>query len=250
MNNDRKGSFKSPNFNHKDKQLSERLQGVLNKNRSLPNIGTSFNNEEKQEEENKSGLQQAKEKIQEKATAKIIEKATGGLVQGQLAEEAAKLARKGMEKRFKKYKIYLIAGLSSFAIVLIIIMGIIAGKEDNSSSKANVNYVTGAISEEELINQLIFYGYCNSRENCKSKGIYKFYVKLKQEYDKYENYNSKYATTTNSKYNYKNYKTPINTALIIETINYYQEKGLVNDYYLEEETETKKKSFFEKISEL
>ena len=46
MNNNMSGnSFKSPRFNNKDKQMSDRLKSLMAKNRSLPNTGTSFNNE-------------------------------------------------------------------------------------------------------------------------------------------------------------------------------------------------------------
>lgn len=236
-NNSNKGNFKSPNFNnHKDKQLSERLQNVINRNRSLPNTGTSFNNEENQEQ-NQNALNRAKEQVQTKATAKAITAATGGLINGKIAEEAAKLALKGLEKKKRKIKLYLIAAGTSIGLLFFIFIGIFAIANDNTSKKSSLQYTTGEITEDELIDELMYYGYCNSKAECKTKGSYTFYKDLKEVYDYYYNYNYKMAKLNQPpdlivvSGRYRNFKTPINTALLLETINYYQKQGMSFDYY-------------------
>lgn len=197
-----------------DKTTPQKLQNIGRNNRSFPPIGgSSFSNQEEED-----GL---KEKVQDKVGGKAITAATGGAIHGKTAEEVAKLARKtgalDMVNPLKKYKWYLIGGSTFFIFLFILVIIVIPSAFDDKSinHKAATPYVNDEISDDELINELIFYGYCTKSGDCKKTGIYKYYEKLK-EINK--DYSKECGTTTKLG---EKCGVQLNTSLIIETMNYY-----------------------------
>lgn len=199
-----------------DKTTPSKLQNLGNKNRSIPPLGgSSFSNSETEEKEDT-----LKDKVQDKAVGKALTAATGGAVNGEVAEKIATVARKSglLENAsfFKKYKIYIIAALSAFIVLFLLIFLIMIGSADDTEMNMDgQSYINGSMTEEELANQLIYYGYCNTESECKSKGIYKYYKKLKEVSNEYSKECNGDPTMD------KVCDLQINTALIIETMNYY-----------------------------
>lgn len=232
-----------------DKTTPDKLKTLGNKNRSIPPIsGSSFSNNESVEKEDT-----VKDKIQDKAVGKAITAATGGAVNGEVAEKAAEFARKtgilDSANFFKKYKIYIIVALSALVVLFLLIFLIMMGSADDTEMNMDgESYINGSMTEEELVNQLIYYGYCNSESECKSKGVYKYYKKLKEVYDDYSK-ECNGDPTINKVCNFQ-----LNTALIIETMNYYDNS--LNSYDSNETGTTeadvessKGQSIFSKISD-
>ena len=195
-----------------DKTTPQKLQGINRNNRSFPPLGgSSFSNNNEED-----GL---KEKVQDKVGGKALTALTGGAVHGKTAEEVAKLARKSgaleMANPLKKYKWFII-GLTASALLLIIaFLVIIAASDDTDmNAKASKPYLNNAIDDEELSQQLVFYGYCNNTSSCKKSGVYKYFEELKELHDKYAE-ECAVADINNV------CGLDINTSLIIETMNYY-----------------------------
>lgn len=205
-------------FANSDTTTPKKLQSLGNKNRSVPPIsGSSFSNENEEVQEEKSELKQKVDQVETKVASKAITAATKGVVKGEVADA---LAEKLIEQQKKKWKIRIILYSSGFLLLFLLIFGAFIGVADNSDmGKSTNSYISGEMSEDELIKQLEYYGYCSSESDCKKKGIYKFFEKLKDTYTEYS------KSCDSSVKNNKPCGVKINTALILETINYYQNSG-------------------------
>lgn len=112
-----------------------------------------------------------KDTIEKKAAGKGITAATGGLIHGKAAEKAGDIALK-VQKKFlekQKKKFYLIIGLSAgIVIFLIFIILIVAGDVDNSNTISDTGgYITGNMTDEELVNYLSYISICPNTETLK-----------------------------------------------------------------------------------
>ena len=214
-------------LNNSDKSTPNKLKNLANKNQNFPqSIVSSVN----QNEEENSITDEVKKKVGGAA----VSAATGGAISGEAAEFVADVAVKKQSKMLKFYAI----GFGVFAFFLfLIILVVIGGNAENAEVGSSTNpYVTGQIEESDLIDQLVYYGYCKEERDCKSKGVYKFFEKLKDVYEEYGEY-----CTDNVKNN-KPCGVNINTALIIETINYYQKYGESFSDFETEDTDEEKLS--------
>lgn len=114
---------------------------------------------------------------------------------------------------------------------MIAIIGV--ASNDEEIGRDTNNYVTGATNEDgnlvmdesDLIGELKYYGYCDDEDSCKSKGIYRFLTELKTYYNDY-----KQECPTNVELN-EPCGIELNTGLIIETMNYYQNSSEQFDTY-------------------
>ena len=207
-------------FSNSDMTTPSKLQSLGNKNRSIPPIsGSSFSNENENIESNyeENQMQQNIEQVETKVASKAITVATKGVVHGKVAD---KLAEKAIQHQKRKTKIKIIVFAASFVILFLIIFGALISITDNTDmGESTAPYISNEMSDEDLIKQLKYYGYCNNESDCKSKGIYKFFEKLKDTYSEYSK-----ACGSNVK-NDEPCGVRINTAVIIETINYYQKSG-------------------------
>lgn len=207
-------------FSNSDTTTPSKLQSLGNKNRSIPPIsGSSFSNENENIESNyeENQMQQNIEQVETKVASKAITVATKGVVHGKAAD---KLAEKAIQHQKRKTKIKIIVFAASFVILFLIIFGALISITDNTDmGESTAPYISNEMSDEDLIKQLKYYGYCNNESDCKSKGIYKFFEKLKDTYSEYSK-----ACGSNVK-NDEPCGVRINTAVIIETINYYQKSG-------------------------
>ena len=197
-----------------DKSTPQKLQNLNSKNRSFPPLGgSSFSNNNEED-----GL---KEKVQDKVGGKALTALSGGTVHGKTAENLAKLARKSgaleMANPMKKYKWFIIGGAFVFFIIIFVIMLILISSSDTKElNKKATNFIHQDLSEDEIITQLIFYGYCKETNECKKMGIFKYYEKLKDVYEEYG------IECENDPDISEPCGVNINTALILETLNYYQ----------------------------
>lgn len=216
---------KNPNmmknaFN-KDKTTQDKLNNLGNKNRSFPPLGGASNFHSEEENDNT-----VKNKVTKKAGGAAVTAATGGALHGKAAEEVAGVATKALKKVWNIYKKKLIIGAAIIGAILLILVVIFSGAADDSGmGKATHGYMTGEMTEDELLDQLIYYGYCNDKTDCKKKGVYRFYQKVKTVYDEY-----KQACGTTVE-NDKPCGVTINTGLIIETINYYRDASGSFDFF-------------------
>ena len=99
-------------------------------------------------------------------------------------------------------------------VIILSFVGVYGTNED--LGKDTAGYITGTMSDDDLIAQLQYYGYCRDISSCKKKGAYKFFEKLKSVYEL-----SKLSCGAKLENN-KPCGITLNTALIIETINYYE----------------------------
>ena len=147
--------------------------------------------------------------IEKKVGGAAITAATGGAVHGEAANQIA-----GFALKYKK--IILITTLLPIIFIIIMAAAVVAIFSNTSeSNKAVVSYVSNGNSDE-LIEQLIYYGYCTDADDCKTKGAYKMAIRLrdlKNNYSQSCNGDAKMGEPCG---------IPLNTSLIIETINYYQ----------------------------
>ena len=136
---------------------------------------------------------------------------------GPVADMAAKSMLQKYEQSKKKIKYIIIASLVPIFLIIIIILSFVGAYGTNEDlGKDTAGYVTGNMSEDDLLAQLQYYGYCHDISSCKKQGAYKFFEKLKSVYELSKL--SCGATTENN----KPCGITLNTALIIETINYYE----------------------------
>lgn len=188
-----------------------KLNQIRNNNRNIPPLGGINSSNSNAEGINSNGS--VKENIEKKIGGKALTAATGGAIQGKAAEEIAGLIQKSQRKKFKIYAIIASIGI----LCLLFFMFIIFSAAGDSDLGKNTNgYISGQMTDDELYEQLNYYGYCNSKENCKQKGIYKMFDKLKDLSTEYSK-----ACDTNIKNN-KPCGITLNTGLIIETVNYYR----------------------------
>lgn len=188
---------------------SKKIQDVLGRHPNIPNMPNS-NGQSAQSEDK---LSNTKDQIEEKAISTALTAATGGALNGPLADIAAS-AIVDKKKKIKKYII--IASIVLVCLIFLIIVIYIGGFSTNDDLGENTNgYVTGQMTEEELLDQLEYYGYCKNELTCKQQGSYKFYEKLKSTYELTN------KTCTNNIQNDSPCGVTLNTALIIETVNYY-----------------------------
>lgn len=224
-------SFNKNNFFNKknDNSTASKLQNINNKNILFPNKNLTENNKE---EESKNKVEEVDDKVKTKVGTKAIEAYTGGLIHGKTAETVADIATKMTDRLLNNYKKYAIIGLCTLALFITLVCILLISSSDDSDVGQNTyTYVTGETTEEELFNELKYYGYCKDESSCKDKGIYKFYTKLK---DLYEEYQKPCPTDIT---NDKPCGITLNTGLIIETINYYQNSSSAFDAYDNEEDE-------------
>lgn len=184
---------------------SKKIQGILGRHPNMPNIPNDQNQSGQNEEKNFD--------IKEQVTSKALTAATGGTLNGQTADMVASVII-SKQKRIKG--LIIISSISFIIILLIIIIAFLGGFSTNDNLGENTNgYVTGQMTEDELLDQLEYYGYCKNKQECKKQGAYKFFEKLKLTYELAN------KTCVNNIQNNKPCEVTLNTALIIETINYY-----------------------------
>lgn len=192
-----------------------RLKQTLGKHHDLSNV-SGLN----KASDSKQGLEQKKsseDEIKNKAASAALSAATGGAVNGPVADMAAKSMLQKYEQSKKKIKYIIIASLVPIFLIVIIILSFVGTYGTNDDlGKDTAGYVTGNMSEDDLLAQLQYYGYCHDISSCKKQGAYKFFEKLKSVYELSKL--SCGATTENN----KPCGITLNTALIIETINYYE----------------------------
>ena len=213
-----------------DTTTAQKLRSLSGKNMSFPPIGgSSFNKTNNEEQSTEEGIKDSVKNVQTKVASKAVSKYTGGLVQGKAADV---LAEKVVEKFNKKIKWFIIGASIALIIIMFVVLLVIGNIENQSGiGKDTVGYATGSINEDELIKQLKHYGYCKKDSECKKKSIYKFYNKLKEVYEEYSK-----ECPSNLSIN-KPCEVSINTALIIETANYYQNYGQILDKEVNEESD-------------
>ncbi len=201
-------------FNNSDKTTPNKLQNLGNKNRSIPPIsGSSFSNENQEIESTET-----QENVEEvNTTPNFITSLTNKINNESQMDEAAKMV---IGSKWKKIKLIIIISTIVFALLFLIIFGSLISIADNTDmGESTSTYVSNEMSDDDLIDQLKYYGYCNNENDCKSKGVYKFFEKLKDTYSEYS------KECGSSVKNDEPCGVRINTALIIETINYYQNSG-------------------------
>lgn len=167
--------------------------------------------------------------IEKKLGGAALTAATGGVVHGEAANQIA-----GFALKYKK--IILIASLVPLIFLILMAAAVVAiFSNTRESNKAVTSYVNTG-NENELIEQLIYYGYCTDSDDCKTKGAYKMAVRLKS-------LKQDYAQACGDDVAFgKPCGVPLNTSLIIETINYYQrymEEYTDEDEYNKEAEENK-----------
>ncbi|MBP3765754.1 MAG: hypothetical protein J6G98_01040 [Bacilli bacterium] len=201
-------------LSNSDKATPQKLQNLNRNNRSFPPLGgSSFSNQDEED-----GL---KEKVKDKVGGKALTVLSGGLVHGKVAEELSSLARRSgtleQANPLNKYKWPLIIGCSMFFLIVFVFMLIIISSSDTKDLNMNSSYyVDSVLSEEEIINQLVYYGYCSKKSDCKKTGIYKYISKLKEINDEYSKECPEIKSINNP------CEVSINSSLILETLNYYQ----------------------------
>ena len=207
--------------NTNDKTTPNKLQSILNKNRMIPQTsGTSFNNENV--ENGEENQEKQVEELEKQVASAAIKTATDGAINGKAADVLGGFAVKGMKLR---RKIIIIVSVSFAVLLFLFILGVFLGTSDNSEvGGQGVSYAAGSIDEDELVKQLMYYGYCNEEDDCRKKGIYKLFTRLK---DVSEDYTK--TCTSPEPGNDNPCEININTALLIETINHYQESGMPYD---------------------
>lgn len=190
-----------------------RLQQTLGKHHDIPNVSRMNDQSTTSSEKNSSIGEEAKKK----AASTALTAATGGALNGPVADMAAKSMLQKYEQSKKKIKYIIIASLVPIFLIIIIILSFVGAYGTNEDlGKDTAGYVTGNMSEDDLLAQLQYYGYCHDISSCKKQGAYKFFEKLKSVYELSKL--SCGATTENN----KPCGITLNTALIIETINYYE----------------------------
>lgn len=226
-------SFNNPNLFKRnttsDSTTPNKLR-ELGKNRSFPQLGASnFSNED-----NKSATEQIGNTVKNKVAEKAIAALTKGAVNGEKAEDVAQIASEisGIfQNKYKKQIIIISCVIACVFLLLVAIIGV--ASSDEEIGKDTNDYVIGTtnedgsvvMSEEDLIKELQYYGYCDDENSCKSKGIYKFLTKLKSYYNDY-----KQQCPVNISIN-DPCEIELNTGLIIETMNYYQNSSEPFDTY-------------------
>ena len=192
---------------------NNRLQQTLGKHHDIPNVSRTNDQSTTSSEKNSSIGEEAKKK----AASTALTAATGGALNGPVADMAAKSMLQKYEQSKKKIKYIIIASLVPIFLIIIIILSFVGAYGTNEDlGKDTAGYVTGNMSEDDLLAQLQYYGYCHDISSCKKQGAYKFFEKLKSVYELSKL--SCGATTENN----KPCGITLNTALIIETINYYE----------------------------
>lgn len=192
---------------------NNRLQQTLGKHHDIPNVSRMNDQSTTSSEKNSSIGEEAKKK----AASTALTAATGGALNGPVADMAAKSMLQKYEQSKKKIKYIIIASLVPIFLIIIIILSFVGAYGTNEDlGKDTAGYVTGNMSEDDLLAQLQYYGYCHDISSCKKQGAYKFFEKLKSVYELSKL--SCGATTENN----KPCGITLNTALIIETINYYE----------------------------
>lgn len=188
-----------------------RLKQTLEKHHDLPNVpGLNNSGDSKQELEQKNSSE-----FETKKDASTDSSTTGGDVNSSVADKAAKAIFQKYGKSKKKYII--IASLVPIFLIIMIVLSFVGAYGTNEDlGKDTAGYVTGDMSEDDLLAQLQYYGYCHDISSCKKQGAYKFFEKLKNVYEL-----SKLGCGVTHE-NDKPCGITLNTALIIETINYYE----------------------------
>ena len=200
-------------LSNSDKSTPQKLQN-LNNNRSFPPLGgSSFSNQN-----NEDGL---KEQIQDKVGGKALSALTGGAINGKTAENVSKFVRENeifsKNNPLKKYKWYIFGGIFAFFFIIFATMLIISSSSDTKElNKKADSYINEELSDDEIMTQLKFYGYCKTNSECKQMGIYKYYQKLQE-------INKNYSEECEDEAKIDDVcGVEINSALILETLNYYQ----------------------------
>lgn len=192
---------------------NNRLQQTLGKHHDIPNVSRMNDQSTTSSEKNSSIGEEAKKK----AASTALTAATGGALNGPVADMAADAILNKVNQSKKKIKYIIIASLVPIFLIIVIILSFIGIYGTNEDlGKDTAGYVTGNMSEDDLLAQLQYYGYCHDISSCKKQGAYKFFEKLKSVYELSKL--SCGATTENN----KPCGITLNTALIIETINYYE----------------------------
>ncbi len=207
---------------------NNRLDQTLGKHHDLPNVpGLNNIGDSNQDLEQNSSNG---DEIKNKDASAALSAATGGAVNGPVADMAAEAMLKNFEQSKRKIKYIIIASLTPIFLIIMIILSFVGAYGTNDDlGKDTAGYVTGSMSEDDLLAQLQYYGYCHDVESCKKQGAYKFFQKLKSVYEL-----SQLSCGVKPENN-KPCGITLNTALIIETINYYE--NATDNFNIYDETE-------------
>lgn len=197
--------------NNTEKNTINKLNNIRNTNRVIPPISSQTLSN--QSTENNDSKEEVKENIDKKIGGAALTAATGGAVRGKQAEKLSGFFKEAIKKNFK-LKIMLIATISVIVFILLIILSF-GASSDSGLGKDTNSYITGQMTDDELYDELSYYGYCKDKSSCKKKGVYKVFTKLK-------NLSEEYKKPCSNVSNNKPCGVNLNTGLIIETINYYR----------------------------
>lgn len=218
----------SPLF-HSNPKDQNRLQNAIGGHYNRP-IFNQQNNQQGNQQNNQQGNQEQKENIETKLASKAVTAASHGAVQGSTTDFVAN----ALINQVKKHRKYIIISLIAVVILIIsLVVVLVGGVETNDDfGKSTSGYITSEMTEDELLEQLEYYGYCKNKSSCKRQGAYRFFQKLKSTYE------SMQQSCIGTPVVNKPCGVTLNTALIIETINYYENASDRFDTYDRSEDES------------
>lgn len=231
-----------------NKQASEKLRNLGTRNRSFPSLGTSNFSK---------GITNTAEKAVEqgaKEVAKDVTAATGKAIAKTTTKVAASAATKGAAAAATAagapvllIVLVIAAIVAAVVLILIVVFGAATAPSPVQNRTMN-NYVIdenddNTVSEEQLIEQLIYYGYCRDKENCEEKGVLELLNKIKEVYKDYQKDCPLVMTGSRLKNSGDNpCGVKINTALLIEALDYYSATENTYYNYDQEEEPTEEKN--------
>jgi cell wall-associated NlpC family hydrolase len=226
-------NFQRPNFlrENNDSTTSNKLKSLGSQNRSFPILGASnFHNEDSKNQNEE--VENSNEKESSSSLKKIDSKLPNVLSKQDSKSETGNRIAELYGKLPSGLKVKIIISVAVLVAVLLLIMipVFINVSSDEEVGQNTYTYVTGDMNEEELVDELKYYGYCDDQASCESKGIYKFLNEIKEYYEEYQKNCPSNITNDNP------CEVTINPALIIETVNYYQNVSTAFDTYEDEES--------------
>lgn len=221
-NNQNRFSFKNDS-SIADKLSNIRNKSTLNNNTSMgASVGRDIGNEINGKSEEEKGIIEKKtDDIAGKAASTAITTASKGAISGEVADAAGEMAAQGAKKLLRQYRTPIIIGSLVILLIIIFFVALLASSEDDESetiSETN-GFITGDLTEEELINYLIDLNYCDNEKQCLKTNVYKFYLTFKNKYNDFQNSCPKLSDSY-----LKNGGLPcniiVNHLLIFETLSY------------------------------
>ena len=166
-NDDKKSNSMADNLNVKNNyKQQEKNNNAFSDKINSSKIKAMFNRGQSNDEEEGGLKEKIKGEAEKKAAGAAVTAATGGALQGEAAEKvgevALKATKKYIEKRKKKFYLVigLIVGITIFFLLMIMFF---SGNVDVSDTNANTSpYITGNMSDEELVDYLSYISVCPS----------------------------------------------------------------------------------------